>query len=207
LAQPDKPQAMRREPIDWQVAHARLLAAQEMLREMDTPGDETLRAILHERALALAGAKTEDAPAEIVELIVFRLGDRRYAVGIGDALESIGLAEITALPGVPPFYRGLISHGGIIYALVDLRPLAGDAIDGASAPTQAILFLSEAATIALAADAVESLVRVDAATIAAAPADSFAAIRGVTPDGVIVLDVWTLLADARLVLDDRSFGG
>jgi purine-binding chemotaxis protein CheW len=173
--------------------------------------DETIGAVLHARALELARPRVLETPAEIVELIVFQLGGLRYAIGARDALESIAIAGTTALPGVPNFYRGLISHRGLIYPLVDIRPLLGETLDVAAAPAQAILFSSDACAAAIAADAVEGFVRIDTATIAAAAGDDdaepVAAVRGVTPDAIVVLDIWVLLADARLVLDDRSFGG
>jgi purine-binding chemotaxis protein CheW len=172
--------------------------------------DDVIEAVLHARALELARPREVEAPADIVELIVFQLGGLRYAVGARDALESIAIAGTTALPGVPNFYRGLISHRGLIYPLVDIRPLLGEALDGVAAPAQAILFSSDACAAAIAADAVDGFVRIDTATIVAAGGDDaepVAAVRGVTPDAIVVLDIWVLLADARLVLDDRSFGG
>jgi chemotaxis signal transduction protein len=203
--------APRSNPIDWEAARARLTAAQERLAASDEPSADTLREILHARAQTLATPKVVAPPVEIVELVVFRLGDRRYAIVAGEALESITISETTVLPGVPNVYRGLISHRGIIYPLVDVRPLIGGALDGVAQPAQAMLFLSEAATAALVADEVEAFVRIDAATIAAAGSangiEPSAAIRGVTPDAIVVLDIWVLLADARLVVDERSARG
>jgi purine-binding chemotaxis protein CheW len=176
----------------------------------DEASEAMLREVLHARAIALALPRSAEPPADIVELIVFQLGGLRYAIEARDALESIAVAEATALPGVPNFYRGLISHRGLIYPLVDIRPLLGETLDLATAPAQAILFASDACAAAIAADSVEGFTRIDTATIAAGTSDDAegaAAIRGVTPDAIVVLDIWVLLSDARLVLDDRSFGG
>ena len=203
--------APRSNPIDWAAARARLTAAQDMLAASDEPSAERLREILHARAQTLATPKTLPPPVELIELVVFRLGGQRYAIVAGEALESVTIAETTVLPGVPNVYRGLISHRGILYPLVDIRPLIGGTLDGVARPAQAILFLSEAATAALVADEVEAFVRIDAATIGSAGSahgiEPSAAIRGVTPDAIVVLDIWVLLADARLVLDERSAHG
>jgi len=200
----------RRPPIDWAAARARLTAAQDTLAAIDAPGEDRLREILHARAKALAPPKAAVAPVETVELVVFRLGVTRYAIVAGEAVESLTISEPTLLPGVPHFYRGLIGHRGIIYPLVDLRPLIGAAFDAAAAPAQAILFFSEAATAALVADEVEAFVRIDVATIGPATRvdgnEPAAAIRGVTADAIVVLDIWVLLADARLVLDRPTHG-
>jgi purine-binding chemotaxis protein CheW len=195
-------------PLEWAAARARLAAAQASLVAIDEPGADALREILHARALTLATPKAEPAPAEIAEVIVFRLGGQRYAIVAREALESIAISEITALPGVPDFYRGLISHRGTIYPLLDIRPLIGEPFEGGEPPARAMLFLSDAAAVAIVADAVDGFVQIDTATIVSAAVagggEAAVAIRGVTTDAIVVLDIWVLLADARLVLDDRS---
>jgi chemotaxis signal transduction protein len=127
------------------------------------------------------------------------------------ALESIAIEETTAFPGVPNFYRGLISHRGVIYPLVDIRALIGEPVATRAPQAYAILHLSEAAAVAILADEVEAYVRIDAASIVSKArgdgGEPVAAIRGVTPDGIVVLDIALLVADARLVLDDRSLRG
>jgi purine-binding chemotaxis protein CheW len=168
--------------------------------------DAELHRILRERARAMAAPPPAEASAHFVDLVVFRIAERRFAIDAVEAREAIALTAVTALPGVPSFYRGLISHQGTLYPLVDIRPLINGAFTLEAAPVQAILIASEDATIAICADVVESLVRIDAATIAEArPADDASAltlIRGVTSDGIMVLNVPRLLADARLVVDE-----
>lgn len=200
-----------RAPLDWERAKARLAAAEETVVAIDEPTQDTLRKILRARAAVLAAPEAPGSPAETAEFIVFRIGGRRYAIGAVEALEAIELTGVTALPGVPNFYLGLISHRGIIYPLIDICPLLGGARDEAVPVSHAILFLSDACAVAVGAEVVESFVRIDMASIATASAgdetEPAAAIRGVTPDSIVVLDVWMLLADARLVLDDRPLNG
>jgi chemotaxis signal transduction protein len=203
--------AAHRAPLDWERAKARLAAAEEAVLAIDEPGADALRTVLRARATMLAAPKAPDPPADTADFVVFRLGGRRYAIDAVAALEAIELSEVTALPGVPGFYRGLISHRGIIYPLVDIGPLLAGERSEAAAASAAILFVSDACTVAIGADAIESFVRIDAASIATVSPggdiEPAAAIRGITANAIVVLDVWVLLADARLVLDDRSFSG
>lgn len=168
-------------------------------------GDDELQRLLRRRAVALAAPRVVTPAAEVLELIVFRAGNERYAIDAVEADEAIEVAEITPLPGVPPFYRGLIVEQGVVYPLIDIRPLVGAKAGDELAPAHAILFSGER-TVALGAETVESFVRIETTSIAPVPADGTRspAIRGVTADGITLLDIHLLLADARLVIDDRD---
>lgn len=186
-----------------------MLAAQRGLDAIDRPPEGEF----HERVMAAshaARAATAEWLPDPTDLVVFRIGDDRYAIDAAEVLEVVQLSRITALPGVPAFYRGLIIHRGVIFSLVDIRSLVDETDVEATSPEHAILILREERAIAIAADSAESFVRIATSEIAMTsdnePGRS-AAIRGVAPDGIVVLDVGALLADARLVIDDRSSRG
>jgi purine-binding chemotaxis protein CheW len=202
----DRPQ--RRGPLNWTAVRARLAAAQHRLNAID----ELAQGAFYERVMAESNASEAveaESLADPADLVLFRIGDDRYAVDATEVLEVVQLARVTALPGVPAFYRGLITHRGVVFPLVDVRSLIGGIAVETSSPEQAILFLSDECAIAIAADAAESFARI--ATSQITPAGdgekNSPAIRGTTPDGVVVLDVGALFADARLVVDDRSSRG
>jgi chemotaxis signal transduction protein len=184
--------------LDWEGARTRLRLAQERLDAIDQEvGD--FESLLHARSDAIAKAHATPPPEGVADLVVFAIGEQRYAVDAVAIAEVIDVAQLTALPGVPPLYRGLLSHRGVVFPLIDIRALLGAAPAHDATFAHALLFSSPAQTAAIGADAVDGMVRVETATIAASPA---AAIRGTTPDGLVVLDVWVLLADARLIVDD-----
>jgi purine-binding chemotaxis protein CheW len=176
---------------------------------VNNPAGE-LRRVLRERAAALATPPPVGRTSELVDLVVFRLGDERYAIDAVEVTEAIGIGAVTSLPGLPAFYRGVIIHQGVVYPLVDVRGLLGapDGADVAAPAGQALLFANSERTIALAADAVEAFLQVEADGIRATrkPGDEAAStpIRGRTGEGIIVLDLYVLLADARLVIDERA---
>jgi purine-binding chemotaxis protein CheW len=169
-----------------------------------TSGDE-LRQLLHARAIALAAPRAAMPVVDVLELIVFRAGAERYAIDAIEADEAIEVLEITPLPGVPPFYRGLIVEQGVVYPLIDIRALVGAPVTEALSPAHAILFSGER-MIAIGAETVESFVRVETASIVLPPANAThsPAVRGVAGDGITLIDIHLLLADARLVIDDRD---
>jgi chemotaxis methyl-accepting protein methylase/chemotaxis signal transduction protein len=151
-----------------------------------------LEHVLHERALALAAPLAAEPDVDARELVVFRAGSERYAIDAVEIEEAIEVTDVTPLPGLPPFYHGLIIHQGVVYALIDIRPLVGAPAGDAFVPAHAILFLSEERAVAFAAESLESFVRTDPTAIA--------------NEGIVLLDVHRLLGDARLVIDDRVAG-
>ena len=57
--------------------------------------------------------------------LIFLLNDKRYALPLSKIKEVIRVTNITPLPGVVPFYKGLINIRGQIISVIDLRTLLG----------------------------------------------------------------------------------
>ena len=71
--------------------------------------------------------------AEPISLQGFRIGDHRFLIGYGDAIELEEMSPLTSIPGAPPWVAGLVNlHGSVTLAL-DWRPLLG-AAPASSAP-------------------------------------------------------------------------
>ncbi|GAB2872485.1 chemotaxis protein CheW [Hymenobacter ruber] len=67
-------------------------------------------------------AKTERAkPAELVQLIVFRLGDEDYGIRIEQVKEVTVTPEVARMPKTPPFIKGIANLRGDIIAILDLE--------------------------------------------------------------------------------------
>ena len=75
--------------------------------------------------LSVPAAKPERVkPAELVQLIVFRLGDEDYGIRIEQVKEVTVTPEVARMPKTPPFIKGIakLPDGGIIIVL-DMRKL------------------------------------------------------------------------------------
>lgn len=57
--------------------------------------------------------------------VLFRAGDRRYALAAGSVVEVVPLLRLDPLPGAPPSVRGLFSYRGTPVAAVDVSVLSG----------------------------------------------------------------------------------
>ncbi|MBD2767967.1 purine-binding chemotaxis protein CheW [Hymenobacter sp. BT664] len=75
-----------------------------------------------EIALASPSPKPERAKsAELVQLIVFRLGDEDYGIRIEQVKEVTVTPEVARMPKTPPFIKGIANLRGDIIAIIDLE--------------------------------------------------------------------------------------
>lgn len=73
-----------------------------------------------------APAAAEPEPADNLEkYVLFSLAGTRYAVAIHQVIETDRLPQVTRVPHVPEFVRGVVNLRGDILSLIDLRTLWG----------------------------------------------------------------------------------
>lgn len=188
----------------WADAYRRLAEAGERIGSLSAPDAELLRLRMRARAAQLATPLPSDEPVELVDFIVFRVGVDRFAIETAAAEEVISIEALTPLPGIPAPYRGLITRRGAVYPVIDLRALVERPIDAPLAPSYAVLFRLPVARVAIGAHEIEPFLRIAPTDVAPPPPEAAAgAVRGMTADGILVLDAPALLADARLVVDQH----
>jgi purine-binding chemotaxis protein CheW len=74
-----------------------------------------------ETELASAARSERAKPAEMVQLIVFRLGDEDYGIRIEQVKEVTVTPEVARMPKTPPFIKGIANLRGDIIAILDLE--------------------------------------------------------------------------------------
>lgn len=71
---------------------------------------------------AASASKAERAkPIEMVQLIVFRLGDEDYGIRIEQVKEVTVTPDVARMPKTPPFIKGIANLRGDIIAILDLE--------------------------------------------------------------------------------------
>src|ERR1700759_2360825 len=143
--------------FDWQAAFARLNRVLDKLELAANPPPERIQKVLHERALRYAAARQSNAAESFVEVIGFAIGEDRFAVELEQGAAVAPLSNLTAIPGVPSFYLGLISHRGSIFPVIDPRPLLGVNRAAAFTAHYAVLTRSGDGAIGIAADAIQGI--------------------------------------------------
>ena len=100
--------------------------------------------------------------AGVSQIVSFRLANEEYGLDIMKVQEIILMGEITVIPEVPDFIRGLINLRGKVIPIVDLRKRfqldAGDVTEH----TRIVVVDTKEATFGIIVDAVNKVLRIDA---------------------------------------------
>jgi purine-binding chemotaxis protein CheW len=161
------------------------------------------RAVLDARARQLA--RVADAPphaGDVLELVGFVLAGESYGIESRFVREVARLSRFTPVPGTPPYVLGITSLRGEILALFDLRPLLGVVAEGVTDLGRIVVLGEQRREFGLLADFASEVLHVPVASLAQPEARwGRASVRGVSPDGVIVLSGEALLNDPRLTIE------
>ena len=112
----------------------------------------------------------EDARAEAAaDAVVFRLGDGRFAVALGEVAEVGNVPSITRVPGVPGWLAGVANWRGRILPVLELRTLLGADAGHIGSTARLVVLTSDVATAGVLVDAVEGAASLGAADTALPP--------------------------------------
>ena len=182
--------------IDWDAIRAAVENIHS--RAVERPA----AAVLRERARALARLEAQPAKeGAALELIEADLGGERYAFELG-AVHAVVLArEVTPAPGASPKLIGVMNVRSRIVPLFSLRRLLGleDRKSSSGSPA-AILFDAENELAAVAADRIVAITSARPEDFTAPPQLQSELVRGVAPDGLILLD--TLKLTKQLTVEE-----
>lgn len=209
MAATDKPAgSARRTPIDWEAAHSRIAALQNILEGDPASHGRDVKRILKERTVKLARPPlAEQASGHTLQLIGFNLANEIYGVESRFVDEVQPLKDLTSMPCVPPFVLGIVNARGRIVSVVDLKRFFELPENDLTNLNRVIIVGNGKMEFGILADAVLGVLSSTETALRAAPT-MFKGIRqdylrGVASDGAIVLDVERLLADPRLVVHEE----
>jgi purine-binding chemotaxis protein CheW len=195
-----------RRMIDWSEVHARLARAEAADLVDPRTAPERARAIMDERALALARVPPRPpTAAEVMEVAVFDLGDERYAIETRYVRRVIQLDEFTPIPGTPNFVVGIMNLRGEVLAVFALRPLLGLPRLELEGRTRVVVLGTDRDEFGVLSDTTVEVQNLRIDDVLEPPGSLEGAgrqlIRGVTEDALIVLDGVMLLGDPRLIIN------
>ena len=132
---------------------------------------------LQQAVAAKPGSKTAlvaAGSAEIAQYLTFNLSAEMYAVGILNVKEIIEYGQITEIPMMPPFIRGVINLRGAVVPVIDLAARFGGQPTKTSRRTCIVIIEltshDEHHDIGVVVDAVSEVLEVSAADIEPPPA-------------------------------------
>lgn len=156
------------------------------------------------RALARVPPAPPDATAEL-KVVEFALASERYAIEAAYVREALPFEDLTPLPCVPPFLRGLVNVRGTILPVLDLKRLLGLPDPGIGDLHRILMLAVDDLEFGLLADTVLGIRKLAAGDLQPPPlaAGRASPVRGVTADQVAVIDAARLAADPRLVIHEE----
>jgi purine-binding chemotaxis protein CheW len=195
-----------RPEIDWAQVRSRLAAALRSIEEASRPSPEQARAVLDERARALARRPLEDARAgRTIEAVTFSLANERYAIEAAVVREVVRLVHLTPVPGAGAFLAGVTNLRGEMLAVIDLRRFFDLPEKGLTDLSRVIVLGADRSEFGVLADQAHDIVRLGVEELLERPASgpeiAREYVRGVTEDALVVLDGAALLRDSRLYVD------
>jgi purine-binding chemotaxis protein CheW len=163
------------------------------------------RDILKFRADLLAGKKTSPSDAsDFIKVVAFRLAAETYGIELHHIRIVYPIKGLTRIPGVPDFISGIINMRGEIISIIDLKKLFDLPDSGQSSQHQVIILSSPVMELGVETDRVLGVMQVREEEIQPG-LPTLTGIRaqylkGVTGDGMVVLDGEKILTDKNMVI-------
>jgi purine-binding chemotaxis protein CheW len=195
--------------FDWGAALRRARQVEQSLEHGWEPSREEKRAILRERARALARDPAADQPRETeVEVVAFYLAHEIYGIETRLVREVHPLERFTPLPHTPAFLLGVTNIRGRILPVVDLKRFFGLPEQGLTDLNKVVIVQQEGAELGILADSILGVRQIPSASVQGPPTVlegiSTEYLRGVTEDRWVILDVERILTDERMVVRQPS---
>lgn len=155
-------------------------------------------ALLHKRAADLARVPKRVAGEDDgIDVVRFQLAGEAYAVDARHVVRVLTLKEMTPLPGAAEPLFGVTQWRGTVLTLLDLRPLLGVTARGLTDMGKVVVLEGEDRQFGVVTDQVSDLVFLPWQDVRPIPGDDGtdgdSLLRGITDDGVFIIDTEQLL--------------
>lgn len=141
-----------------------------------------------------------ESEAPMLTLLVFELDMEQYGVDATLVQRVRFVDQVTPVPGIPDFYRGVMNIRGQIITVMDLRRFFGLTVkDEVLLPDEVVVVAAQGLQIGLLSHYVRGVISVPVAEVEAMENMQYA--RGVTKDRLVLLDIERLLGDERLIVN------
>ena len=117
----------------------------------------------------LAQESTLSGAAGTIQLVCFRLGSEEYGVEITQVREIMLMGEITHIPEMPSYIKGLINIRGTVIPVIDLRVRFGLATEELTTESRTIVLNVNDRMIGIIVDAVTEVLRIKHDQVAPPP--------------------------------------
>lgn len=155
-----------------------------------------VHAVLRRRSVELAKQPVVEEQVPSRDLLLVRIGEARFGLDVSHVRQIVRNRSLCALPAGGGDLIGLVAARGEVVPVADLGSLLNLEQVVASRP-YVVVVGGALSSVGLLVDEVSAVVRVAENDVRGTPGDG-SVENGITPDGVVVLDAESLLADPRL---------
>ena len=166
--------------------------------------------ILAERAKLISRARSDhDEPSGYeLSVVEFMLVPERYAVEEQFVGEVLLLKELTPIPGVPTYVAGIANIRGRIVSILNLKLLLGIASKGITELNRIIILKYNKMEFGILADSILGSRSIPSGQLAPKPVtlqgDAARYVKGITGDGLVILDCVQLLSDKTITINQNQ---
>ncbi len=165
--------------------------------------------ILDKRALQLAmTVKAEVDSDTCLKIVEFRLGEEIYGIELQYIHEVYPLQNLTKLPGLPSYIKGVINVRGRVVSVLELKDIFQLNADDSNQTRKVIILRSAEMEFGIAVDMImgvraarEDRLTLSLPTLKGSRSDY---LKGITENHLIILDGRKLLNDPKLVVDYKD---
>ncbi len=161
---------------------------------------------LEERAILQARKPVEPiGEADTIAAVTFVLHPEYYAIEHEYVKEVFTMKNLTTLPGTPSFVMGIINYRGTVVSALNLKQLFGLKEMGLTEFNKLLIVSDGNMTTGIVADAIHGHSFINKNNLSRPPmtvsetASEF--FKGVTPEGIILLDAGRILKSPKIQVD------
>ena len=180
--------------IDWQKLWDELEWDNQDYREKTTG----LRLKQRARQYAALPQEEDDDIANKYHVLIFDLGKEQYGIDVTLVQKVLTIDKISPVPGTPDFYAGVVNVRGQIITVLDLQVFFKMNMDTEREPRELIVVQANRLEIGILAHHIHDVITVPSADTESI--DDVRYARGVTANGLVILDIARLFEDNRLVI-------
>ncbi|MHB8581280.1 MAG: chemotaxis protein CheW [Ignavibacteriaceae bacterium] len=194
--------------INWDEIKNQLEMGEKLLDSNWLVPIEQKMKILKDRAKKFAKESSSKVKeAEDIEIIQFTLAYELYGIETLYVQEVFPLKRLTPLPSTPAFLLGITNVRGKILPVIDIKKFFNLPDKGLTDLNKLIILYSDGFEFAILADLIIGAVNIDLTklqpalpTLTGIRADF---LKGVTNDGIIILDGEKISRDKRIIINDE----
>jgi purine-binding chemotaxis protein CheW len=184
---------MKRARVDWDLVRSRLRASELAIEEALTESPALIDAAYRRRAIRLAEGEASLRPVSgVMPVMIFRLGQERYAIELRELAETLPFERCTPVPGSPPQFLGVIGVRGQLRPVLELGCLFGLPERPNREPGFVLMLRRPGREIGLRVDSIEEMGAIRPEEVSVSGQGRY--ITGIAPGMLIMLNINAVLA-------------